>query len=188
MITLTLTTRRLSCWTIVPAITLGLLGCTTEASQCFPELAQGDTIFVELSEQTEPAPGSDVRPWEPETCNQDWGVDAGTVLEIQIEGFDGGRACTSAWGPMRGLDETELEPDGDIPVDGERLVSGSYVLERGDCVARLDVTIETDQLPTSSWDGSGDPPGYAWLNFLPSQGSDCPETCLVRFGAQARLE
>lgn len=183
-----LSTRRLSRRKIFPVFTLTLLGCKSELPQCFPELNRGDTILVELTEQSEPAPGSDVKPWEPETCNQDWGVDAGTVLEIQVEGFEGGRACTSAWGSMRGLDQTTLEPSRDIPVDGERLVSGSYLLERGNCAARLDVTIDTDKLPTSSWDGSGDPPGFAWLNFLPDQGSDCPETCLVRFGAEARVE
>lgn len=147
----------------------------------------GDRLVITLGEQFDRNPYT--AGWEPETCQEAFGIYAGMELAVTIDGFRMGNTCESAKGLIEGLDEVSLSREGALIVHEDAIFLESYSYTSDTCSGVMEVGVKGYSLPISAWSGTGRPPGTVYFNFIQRPASDdCPKTCGVQFTAQVRVE
>lgn len=171
-------------------LSAGFFPACTGLEPCFTELSEGDSLGIRLGQQA-PAEIADGSNWEPDACMQAYGIEPEEEFQALVETFGGDRICLAAAGPVTAFGDWDLEWDESVRPDGGHLFSSIFRFSRvnDECTGRLELRVNTDSLPTSSWDGNGTPPGFAWVIFEPDVGNgDCPVPCAVRFAASSSIQ
>ena len=147
----------------------------------------GDRLVITLGEQFDPDPYT--AGWEPETCQEAFGIYAGMELQVTIDGFRSGNTCESAEGLIEGLDEVSLSREGALIVHGNAIFLESYSYTSDTCSGVMEVSVEGHSIPIAAWSGERRPPGVITFAFWPAgKVDDCPSSCAVEFAAQVRVE
>ncbi len=136
-------------------------------------LKEGDRLQIAV---TAPVAGTDI-------CNDGLDLAPGESTVFTVQGFVGDNTCGAATGTLTGVAGWTWEPDFQLSTHGfGRLISGlSLSASRGDCQARIDLSLSMDLPPESALVAGVPAAGTIYRGFYRKGTGTCPDICTGGF-------